>query len=59
MNTTPIIAQEGLLLNLIESLGCLEWRKYQQRYPETALSVRTVLRILLSLVFAFKMRILT
>lgn len=34
MSTTPITAEEGLLLNLIESLSRLEWRKYQQRYPE-------------------------
>ncbi len=35
MNTTPITAPEGALLNLIESLGSLAWRKYQQRYPQT------------------------
>lgn len=34
MSTTPITAPEGRLLNLIESLGSLAWRKYQQRYPQ-------------------------
>jgi hypothetical protein len=26
--------QEGLLLNVIADIGVLEWRKYQQRFPE-------------------------
>jgi hypothetical protein len=34
MSTMPIAAPEGALLNLIESLGSLAWRKYQQRYPQ-------------------------
>ncbi len=33
MNTSPITVPEGALLNLIERLGRLAWRKYQQRYP--------------------------
>ncbi|MEO7886126.1 MAG: hypothetical protein ABI893_07820 [Polaromonas sp.] len=31
---TPITVPEGALLNLIESLGSLAWRKHQQRYPQ-------------------------
>jgi hypothetical protein len=34
MSTQAISAPEGALLNLIESLGGLAWRKYQQRYPQ-------------------------
>jgi hypothetical protein len=33
MSTMLIANPEGALLNLIESLGSLAWRKYQQRYP--------------------------
>lgn len=35
MNATAIIPPEGALLEFIESLGSLAWRKYQQRYPQT------------------------
>jgi hypothetical protein len=34
MKTTFTIPPEGELLKLIESLGSLAWRKYQQRYPQ-------------------------
>lgn len=34
MNAAPITPPEGALLNLIESLGSLAWRKYQQRYSQ-------------------------
>lgn len=34
MSNAPITAQEGELLNLIEELGGLAWRNYQQRFPE-------------------------
>jgi hypothetical protein len=34
MNTKPVTPPEGELLDLIESLGSLAWRKYQQRYPQ-------------------------
>lgn len=34
MKTMSISSPEGELLNLIESLGSLAWRKYQQRYSK-------------------------
>ncbi|MBW8314509.1 MAG: hypothetical protein K0M67_07895 [Thiobacillus sp.] len=34
MSMVPISVSEGTLLNLIESLGSLAWRKYQQRYSQ-------------------------
>ncbi|KQZ29310.1 hypothetical protein [Duganella sp. Root1480D1] len=34
MNNASITVPEGQLLNLIEKLGSLAWRKYQQRFPE-------------------------
>lgn len=34
MKNAPIAAQEGKLLNLIEEMGGLAWRKYQQRFPD-------------------------
>ncbi len=33
MSTSEISDKEGRLLNFIEKLGPLVWRKYQQRYP--------------------------
>lgn len=33
MSDAQIPAEEGALLNLIEKLGGLAWRKYQQRFP--------------------------
>ncbi len=33
MSTSEIFDKEGRLLNFIEKLGPLVWRRYQQRYP--------------------------
>lgn len=33
MNSSEITDKEGALLNFIEKMGPLAWRKYQQRYP--------------------------
>jgi hypothetical protein len=35
MNMSTVTPPEGELLELIESLGSLAWRRYQQRYPLT------------------------
>lgn len=40
MKNAPIAAQEGQLLNLIEEMGSLAWRKYQQRFPEVWMNNR-------------------
>ena len=33
MKGAEILDEEGRLLNFIEELGKLEWRKFQKRYP--------------------------
>ncbi|WP_153065821.1 hypothetical protein [Achromobacter xylosoxidans] len=33
MISNEISAREGIILNFIEKMGPLAWRKYQQRYP--------------------------
>lgn len=40
MSNAPITAQEGALLNLIDELGNLAWRKYQQRFPDVWINNR-------------------
>lgn len=34
MSAQNILAQEGVLLNLIERLAPLAWRRFQRRFPE-------------------------
>lgn len=40
MNATPIGAEEGQLLNLIDKLGELEWRKFQSRHVKVMIGDR-------------------